>query len=155
MLHLIKEMRDIGRFNEIISVLVEEGFEFLVAKINLGQYVPLGKKIRSKLKGKEEIKPEVRLRKTLERLGPTFIKLGQGLSVRPDLVPMSYSKELEKLQDKVQEFSFDEVKKTIEKELGKKLSELFRSFEKDPIASASISQVHKAVLKTGDKVAVK
>ena len=155
MLHLIKEVRDIGRFNEIVSVLFEEGFDFLIAKLNLGQFVPLGKKLRLKLKKKDDVKPEVRLRKTLERLGPTFIKFGQVLSVRPDLVPMSYSKELEKLQDKVQEFSFDEVKETIEKELGKKLNELFRSFEKEPIASASISQVHRAVLKTGEKVAVK
>src|SRR3989344_5879132 len=155
MLHLIKEVRDIERFNEIVSVLVEEGFEFLIAKINLGQFVPLGKKLKSKLKKKEDVKPEVRLRKTLERLGPTFIKFGQVLSVRPDLVPISYSKELEKLQDRVEPFPFEKVKEIVEKELGKKISELFRSFEKEPIASASISQVHKAVLKTGEKVAVK
>ncbi|MBI4143273.1 AarF/ABC1/UbiB kinase family protein [Candidatus Woesearchaeota archaeon] len=152
-LHLIKEVRDINRFNQILIVLFEEGFDLLLSKMNLRQHVPIIKRLKPK-KGDEE-RHEVRLRKTLERLGPTFIKFGQLLSVRPDLVPIEYSRELEKLQDKVQEFPFSEVKSTIEKELGKSLEHLFLHFEKEPIASASISQVHMAILKNGDKVAVK
>ena len=155
MFHIIKEVRDIKRFNQILIVLFEEGFEFLLTKIKLRQYIPLTKRLKSKLRKSQEIKPEVRLRKTLERLGPTFIKFGQLLSVRPDLIPKEYVKELEKLQDSVPPFSFNEVKSIIEKEFGKSIEHLFLHFEKKPIASASISQVHKAVLKTGERVAVK
>lgn len=153
--HLIKEVRDISRFKQILIVLFEGGFEFLLSSINLKQYVPFAKRISSKINKRQELKPEERLRMTFERLGPTFIKFGQLLSVRPDLVPLEYSKELEKLQDKVPEFSFNEAKSIIEKELGKGIEHLFLHFEKKPIASASISQVHKAILKNGDKVAVK
>lgn len=154
-LHLIKEVRDIKRFNDILLVLFEEGFDFLLSKIKLKSYVPISKRLKSKLRKSEERRPEMMLRRTLERLGPTFIKFGQLLSVRPDLIPKEYSKELEKLQDKVESFSFNEVKSIIEKEFGKSIEHLFLHFEKKPIASASISQVHKAILKTGDKVAVK
>ena len=121
MLHLIKEVRDIKRFNQIIIVLFEEGFNFLLTKIKLKHYIPLTKRLKSKLKKREELKPEVRLRKTLERLGPTFIKFGQLLSVRPDLIPKEYSKELEKLQDSVPPFSFSDVKNIVEKELCKSI----------------------------------
>ena len=151
--HLIKEVRDIKRFNEILLVLFEEGFDFLLSKIKLRHHIPITKRLG--LKKKEELKPEVMLRRTLERLGPTFIKFGQLLSVRPDLIPKEYSKELEKLQDKVPEFPFEDAKSIIEKEFGKSIEHLFLHFEKKPIASASISQVHKAILKNGDKVAVK
>ena len=153
--HLIKDVRDIKRLNQILVVLFEEGFDFLLTKINLRHYIPLTKRLKSKLKKSEDIKTEVRLRRTLERLGPTFIKFGQVLSVRPDLVPKEFAKELEKLQDKVPEFSFNEAKAIIEKEFGKGIEQLFLHFEKKPIASASISQVHKASLKNGEKVAVK
>jgi len=155
MFHIIKEVRDIKRFNQILIVLFEEGFDFLLSKIKLSKYIPITKRLKSKLKKSEESKPEIRLRKTLERLGPTFIKFGQLLSVRPDLIPKEYVKELEKLQDSVPPFSFNEVKSTIEKEFGKKIEHLFLHFEKKPIASASISQVHKAILKPGKKSAVK
>ena len=155
MFHLIKEVRDIRRFNEILIVLFEEGFDFLLTKIRLMHHIPITKRLKSKLKKQEASKPEVMLRKTLERLGPTFIKLGQVLSVRPDLIPKEYCKELEKLQDKVPPFSFDEVKETIHEEFGKNKNNIFHHFEKKPLASASISQVHKAILKTGQEVVVK
>ena len=155
MFHLIKEVRDIKRFNQILAVLFEEGFDFLLTKIRLKHHIAITKRLSSKLKKSEEHKPEVMLRRTLERLGPTFIKFGQVLSVRPDWIPKEYSKELEKLQDKVPEFSFNEVKAIMEKELGKSIEHSFLHFEKKPIASASISQVHKAILKNGEKVAVK
>src|SRR3989338_5452715 len=144
MFNIVKEVRDLKRFNEILKVLFEEGFDFILVKTGLLAKVPFTKRIRTRLKEKEGLKPEVMLRKTLERLGPTFIKFGQLLSVRPDLVPKEYVKELEKLQDKVPPFSYEEVKSIIEKELGKEIGNLFLDFEKIPIASASISQVHKA-----------
>ncbi len=155
MFHIIKEVRDLNRFNQILAVLFEEGFDFLLAKIGLKHRIPFTKRLKSKLRKHQEIKPELRLRRTLERLGPTFIKFGQVLSVRPDLIPKEYSKELEKLQDSVPPFPFSDIKDIIEKEFGKSLEHLFLHFEKKPIASASISQVHAAMLKTGEKVAVK
>lgn len=154
-LSLIKGVRDIKRLNQILLVLFEEGFGFLLMGIRLRYKIPITKRLKSRLKKEEERKPEVMLRRALERLGPTFIKFGQVLSVRPDLIPKAYSKELEKLQDNVPAFPFEEVKSIIEKEFGKGIEHLFLHFEKKPIASASISQVHKAILKTGERVAVK
>ena len=153
--NFIKDVRDVKRFNQILVVLFEEGFDFLISKIRLRHQIPLANRLKSKLKKDKELKHEVMLRRTLERLGPTFIKLGQVLSVRPDLVPKDYIKELEKLQDSVPEFQFEEAREIIEKEFGKKLERVFLHFEKKPIASASISQVYKATLRNGDKVAVK
>src|SRR3989338_58838 len=155
MFHLIKEVRDIRRLNQIIIVLFEEGFDFLVAKTELRHSIPVIKVLRKKLMQKEELKPEVMLRRTLERLGPTFIKFGQLLSVRPDLAPKEYVKELEKLQDRVEPFSFAEVREIIAKEFGRPIEHIFLDFGRNPIASASVSQVHRATLKTGEKVAVK
>ena len=135
---LIKEVRDIQRLNHIIAVLFESGFGYLVSKIKLGHKIPLIKKLKPRLK-KDNSKPEVRLRLTLEKLGPTFIKLGQLLSVRPDLVPHSYIKELEKLQDSVEPFPYEKVKEIIEKELDKPITKIFLSFKKPPIASPSLN----------------
>ncbi len=152
---LVKEVRDITRLEHILLILVEEGFGYLVDKIKLKHRIPIRKRLKSKLYKKKVLTPEARLRVVLERLGPTFIKFGQLLSVRPDLVPKRYIKELEKLQDEVPAFSFEKVRDQIKKELGKPINKIFLSFGKKPIASASISQVHKAILKNRDKVAVK
>jgi len=155
MFKIIKEVRDINRFREILTVLFEEGFDFLIAKIRLKHKVPLTKRLKARIEKKKKFSIEKRLRLTLERLGPTFIKFGQVLSVRPDLIPKSYIKELEKLQDRVPPFPYAIAKQQIKKELGKDINEIFLNFEKKPIASASISQVHKAILKNNKKVAVK
>ena len=149
-----KEVENLKRLDEILVILFEEGFGYLIDKIKLKRR--LTPKQRSKRPYKKEaLPPEVRLRKTLERLGPTFVKLGQVLSVRPDLLPKNYIRELEKLQDKVPPFSFGEVKEIIKNGLKTPINHIFSKFEKEPIASASISQVHKAILKNGDVVAVK
>ena len=92
MLKIIKEVRDINRFREIITVLFEEGFDFLIAKIRLRHKVPITKRLKAGIENKKKFSIEKRLRLTLERLGPTFIKFGQVLSVRPDLIPNSYIK---------------------------------------------------------------
>lgn len=97
----------------------------------------------------------VRLRLALESLGPIFVKLGQVLSTRPDLLPADYAYELAKLQDKVPAFDAQVAKAMIEKELGKPIDELFAEFESEAVASASIAQVHQARLFSGEKVAVK
>ena len=90
-----------------------------------------------------------------EELGPTYIKLGQILSTRPDLIPMEFIQELSKLQDNVPRFSFKQVLKVIDSEFGRPPEDLFDQLDEEPLASASIGQVHRAVLKDGEAVAVK
>ena len=94
-------------------------------------------------------------RLTLEELGPTFVKIGQILSTRPDIFPNEYILELQKLQDDVKPEEYSTVKNVVESELGNTLEEIFLYFEEKPIASASLAQVHLAILKTGEKVVVK
>lgn len=95
------------------------------------------------------------VRKAFEELGPTFIKIGQMLSVRTDILPQAYIEELKKLQDDVKTDDYSAVKAIIEEETGRSLTELFASFEETPLASASMGQIHKATLLTGEQVAVK
>lgn len=105
-----------------------------------------------------DVSPETlpqRIRKTLVELGPTFVKLGQMLSTRPDIVGAEYAAEFAKLQDEVPAFPFAEVKEIVERELGRPLSELFREFSEEPGAAASIAQGHRAVLADGTVVFVK
>jgi ubiquinone biosynthesis protein len=145
MFNLKKEVKDINRFNHIVLILTREGFDYLFNSMA----------IRKLLRKKESTTKPKKIRETLEKLGPTFVKLGQILSLRPDLLPREYVKELGKLQDNVPPFKYNDVEKIIKQELNAPISRLFRSFTKKPIASASISQVHKATLKNGKVVAVK
>ncbi|MBI5232421.1 MAG: AarF/ABC1/UbiB kinase family protein, partial [Coriobacteriales bacterium] len=96
-----------------------------------------------------------RVRRTMERLGPTCAKIGQMLSVRPDLIPPSFAAELTKLQDEMAPFPFEQAREEIEAEFGQSLSELFSAFDETPAAAASIGQVHFATLRDGTEVAVK
>src|SRR4051812_42327170 len=91
----------------------------------------------------------------LERMGPTFVKLGQILSSRADLLPDPYLKALARLQDNVKPFSYEEVEKTITDELGARISKAFGSFDREPLAAASLGQVHRATLRDGRAVVVK
>ncbi len=149
--------RHINRYREIIVVLVKYGFGDLITRTHLEKYVDLGKKVLLRRGGKEiaSLSRWERMRMALEELGPTFIKAGQIMSSRPDLLPHELIVELEKLQDSVPPFSGEEAKRLVEQELGKPISDLFYEFTDTPIASASIAQVHEAVLQGGEKVAVK
>jgi predicted unusual protein kinase regulating ubiquinone biosynthesis (AarF/ABC1/UbiB family) len=107
-----------------------------------------------------EIEPDVRARaeafaKKLKEMGPTYVKFGQLLSTRPDIVPREYIEALESLQDAVEPFSFAEVERIVEEELGARISKLFETFESTPMAAASLGQVHRAVLRDGREVVVK
>src|SRR6185295_18833988 len=91
----------------------------------------------------------------LEKMGPTFVKLGQILSSRADLLPEPYLKALSRLQDKVKPFPYAEVEEVIERELGARISKAFGSFEKEPLAAASLGQVHRATMRDGRQVVIK
>ncbi len=149
--------RNFKRYRQILAILFKYGFGEVFVTLNLNQYLESSLKMLLK-KDQEEIQKLSRaekVRKILEELGPTFIKFGQILSSRPDLIPMDYIQELEKLQDNVPPFPFEDVVRIIEKELGRPPEKLFKSFNKEVLAAASIGQVHKAVLKDGSNVVVK
>lgn len=144
-------LRDLGRVRQIAGVLVRHGFADVA--VRLGWPARLRAWTASLLRRPppdiEAIPVETRIRRVLEELGPTFIKFGQVLATRPDLLPMSLVLELKRLHDHVTPFPFDEVRATIESDLCRPLHEVFESFEEEPIASASIAQVHRARLRAG------
>ncbi|MEM3127135.1 MAG: AarF/ABC1/UbiB kinase family protein [Candidatus Woesearchaeota archaeon] len=152
---MIRKINRLKRVREILTVFFEEGFDYLIYKIALAKHVPFHKRLKKLLSKKELASEPVRLRNAFERLGPTFVKFGQMLSLRPDLIPKEYCIEFEKMQDNVPVFSFSEVKRILKKEYGKNPEEIFSEIEKKPIAAASLSQVHKAKLKNGKIVAIK
>ncbi|HEX32540.1 MAG TPA: AarF/ABC1/UbiB kinase family protein [Candidatus Acetothermia bacterium] len=154
---LSRTYRHITRYREIIRVLVKHGFGDLVTRSNLERYVDRGRKL---LPGQDDRKIASlsrweRIRMVLEELGPTFIKFGQIMSNRPDLVPQELIAELAKLQSDVPPFSDAEARDLIEEELDRPISEIFAEYSPTPIASASIAQVHKATLLNGEEVAIK
>ncbi|KPJ78529.1 MAG: ABC transporter [Deltaproteobacteria bacterium SG8_13] len=149
--------RNLNRFRQILTVLLKYGFGELLELLKLDQYVEAGLQLISKkqpVRVEKLTRPEG-LRMALEELGPTYIKLGQILSTRPDLIPVEFLSELTKLQDKVPPFAFIAVRKIIESELKFPLDKIFAHFEEEPLASASIGQVHKARLIDGKEAAVK
>src|SRR3989338_1334615 len=141
---LIKSRQHRERLGQIIHIFFEEEFGYFITKIKLHGHLPFKKRWKAYTAKEKLVKPEVRLRKAFERLGPTFVKFGQLLSLRPDLIPPEYVVEFEKMQDKVPTFSFPTAKKIIEDELKQPLHKIFTNFDKVPIASASMSQVYKA-----------
>ena len=125
----------------------------IVIRYGLGEFI---KHTKSRLfKQIDEYTAAFRFRKMLEELGPTFVKFGQLLSTQESILPITFVKELKKLQDEVEPFSFDDVKKIVETNFKKPIDEIFDEFNKIPEASASLGQVHKARLKSGEYVAVK
>ncbi len=146
---------NLKRLNEIIKVFSDYRFGYITEKIKLKSKIPF--KGHYEYESVEELDSSLpsRLRLSLEELGTTFIKLGQMLSTRPDLVGDDIAAELSKLQDNVPPVDLEIIKSTIENELSKPPEDLFSEFEENPLGSASIGQVHKAVLKNGDKVAIK
>jgi ubiquinone biosynthesis protein len=144
-----------GRLREIVGVFSSHGFWHIVRDLRLTRYAPLANRIRGPLKYDEALSAPERLRMAMEELGPTFVKLGQLLSARPDIVGESFAVEFARLREKVAPISFEKVEREINNETGKTLEELFEYFEKEPLASASIAQVHRARLKDGRKVVVK
>lgn len=149
--------RNIHRYRQILAILFKYGFDDLIGRLYLGPYLKMGMRIISGKRSEEmkTLSTYERLRMALEELGPIFIKMGQVLSTRPDLVPVELIRELTKLQDKVPPFPFSQVKEIVEQELNASLDEIFFQFQESPIAAASIGQVHRAQLRTGEQVIVK
>ncbi|MBI2609400.1 MAG: hypothetical protein HYW47_07385 [Deltaproteobacteria bacterium] len=146
-------VRNVGRFRTILSVFAKHGFGEIVERVNLSRFLPF--KLRRKKEDLKKLSVAERLRICFEDLGPTFVKLGQLLSTRPDMIPEDLCNELKKLQDQVPPLEFEKIKPFIEKEFGKPIHEVFSKFKDIPFAAASIAQVHEAELLTGEEVVVK
>jgi ubiquinone biosynthesis protein len=149
--------RHLNRYRQILTALFKYGFGDLVETLKIEQYIEIGLQMISRKRRErlERLTRAERVRMALEELGPTYIKLGQVLSTRPDLVSVEFVTEFAKLQDEVPAVDFNAIRQTIETELGRPLEILFADFEHEPLASASIGQVHRARLHDGDQVAVK
>ncbi len=151
-----RTVRNFKRIPELISILVKYGLEEIIVNTPLIRLISNQRIAQLVRRDKPlELNLWVRIRLVIEELGPTFIKLAQLLSNRPDLLPDNLIKEFEKLQDKVPPFSVLVAKQIIEEELGKPIDELFSYFDEQPLGSASIGQVYRAKLLNGDDVVVK
>jgi ubiquinone biosynthesis protein len=149
------QQRNLGRMSEIAQVAVRHGFGYFLETHRLTHLLPWPRRPAAL---DAELSPTARgqhLREMLDELGPTFVKFGQLLSTRPDIVPPDIITELRALQDDVKPFPFSEVQRVIAEELELPLEKLFLEFEEQPMAAASIGQVHRAVLPNGRGVAVK
>lgn len=151
----IKRMQHLNRYREIAIALIKYGFGYIVKDVGLFPPLSLPKRLVKDLNKEHEKPVGKRLRLLMEELGPTFIKLGQLLSIRRDLVPEPIASELEKLQDEVTPISGTAIQQIIEEEFGAPSEAIFQSFDSVCLAAASVGQVHQAVLKTGETVAVK
>ena len=146
MASILTTVRDLERLRQIAGVLAVHGFGEVVDRTGLSTLIPGRKREEG-----ARMPAGIRLRKVLEDLGPSFVKLGQIMSTRPDLIPEDILVELKKLQDDVPAVPFDAIREQVERELGRELCEVYESFDEAPLASASIAQVHRARLRNGDE----
>jgi ubiquinone biosynthesis protein len=149
--------RSFIRYNQILRVFVKYGFEQIVSYMLASKRYSFIRRIIPKTtrKNAQKYSKWEKMRLVCEELGPTFVKFGQILSNRPDLLPEELILQLEKLQDNVPPMPSNIAKEVVEEELKKSVDELFAFFEPDAFASASMAQVHRATLHTGEKVAIK
>jgi ubiquinone biosynthesis protein len=152
---LTDRLRRLNRYKEIASLLVKYGFGYVLKEVGLFQVLSLKDRLTAEVKNGNTQEMGYRIRCMMEELGPAFIKLGQLLSIRSDLLPDEVVKELELLQDQVPPVPVEDIKDKIEHEFGKPVTEIFQYFNEDYIAAASIGQVHEAVLHSGESVMVK
>ncbi len=155
--NISRTYRHIGRYRKIVGILLKNGFGFLFKDLNVLRLLGFSKKELDS--SNSEAAPLVeyapRLRSTLIELGPTYVKLGQILSTRPDILPTELVNELALLRDHVPPFPFEQVRQIIREELNGEIEDFFSSFDEEPVGAASIAQGHHAVLKDGTEVFVK
>lgn len=144
-------LRNAARLKTIIAVFVSHGFHSLAVRAKLGRFI-FDRFLKKDL---EHLSPPERIRMSFEALGPTFVKLGQLLATRPDLIPLEYSEEFKKLHDQVPGVAFNEIESLLTAHFGAPLKEVFSEFDPSPLAAASIAQVHCGVLLDGSRVVVK
>ena len=142
--------QNVGRYKDLVRLLVKYGRADLVRQAGLEDLVESNGSGDSPQAAKAD-----ELADDFEKLGPTYIKLGQLLSTRPDLIPPAYAKALSRLQDSVEPFGFEAVERIVTEELGFRISKGFDYFDSDPLASASLGQVHRARMRDGREVVVK
>jgi len=152
-----RNLRTIRRYRTILGVLIKYGFGHFVEQLNIDYYLEAGKRLVTRRSEKDlhRYNQAQRLRMAMEELGPTFIKLGQLLSTRPDVLPHVYTDEFRKLQDEVPALPAEEIKLQIQRQLGRPIEEICREFTDEPIAAASIAQVHHGFLHSGEEVVFK
>ena len=152
-----RQYAEIARAREIAEILIKNGLGFVVEQLGLARFLSVWRRrrVEGAASDASTLSVSERVRRTLEELGPTFIKIGQVLSGRADLLPAEYIRELTKLLDAAPPVPTQQIVACIEEELGAPLTERFGSFEPQPIASASIGQVHRATLSDGQRVVVK
>jgi ubiquinone biosynthesis protein len=155
-LKINRNIRSIRRYLNIVRVLSTYGFDQALEMLGLADMVVRSRRLfRRSLPDIARLTAAERMRLALEELGPTFVKLGQILSTRPDVIPHSFVREFEKLQDDVPSFPFEEVLVQISRELGGPVEQFFADIDPIPLAAASIAQVHRARLKSGEEVVIK
>jgi ubiquinone biosynthesis protein len=147
--------QDLDRVAEILNLVARFEWGEFADRIRIGERLPIRLPRHKPVVTIARTTPQERLRMVLEELGTTFVKFGQLLSTRGDIIGADYADELSKLQDKMKPFPSDQAKQIIAEELGSPVGSLFASFQSEPMASASIGQVHRAVLKNGKRVVVK
>jgi ubiquinone biosynthesis protein len=144
----INDLGKLRRFKDIVTVLVRYGFDEIVLRMEL----PGSDLVRKIHPIEEELRIYKRIRLAAEEMGPAFVKFGQIMSLSPDLLPKALLDELEKLQDDVPALDFKDIEKMVVTSFGKLIDEVFSVFDVEPLAAASLSQVHRCVLNRGGQI---
>lgn len=152
-----RRIRNAQRYVRVLEVLARNGFADIAEQVGLDTIIDKGREIlgATHRHGEDHLPRKERVRKVMEELGPTYVKLGQILSTRPDLIPQEWADEFKKLQFDVPGVDFDVIQGILEKEFAGKYKRLFRSISKKPLAAASMAQVHQARLHDGARIVLK
>ena len=156
-MNILNTGKDIRRLNEIFSILLKYGFGDLLRRLGLAQtFEQIGKIARNtKPNDMYSLEPPERVRRAIEEMGPTFVKLGQILATRVDMFSPEWIREFEKLQDNAPVLPYDQLKPQLTRSLGMDPDLVFQYVKEKPLASASMAQVHEATTKKGEKVVLK